>query len=164
VLCEVKFNMNYWLISDTHFNHTKLEEWGGRSGRWQHKLEDRLVGIPVNDVLIHLGDICIGNDIEVHERIFGKKEGGLFMGGAVSASVRRVLATFRRKIDALGRVVKGALQRQTRRGRPAGCAELDGEGGRIYRAARFSITRPMLMMLSAMTPRPTQRFIPASPL
>ena len=35
---------------------------------------------------------------------------------------------------------------------------------RIYRAARFSIARPMLMMLSAMTPRPTQRFIPASPL
>jgi hypothetical protein len=30
------------------------------------------------------------------------------------------LATFRRKIDALGRVVKGAQQRKTRRGRPAG--------------------------------------------
>ena len=30
------------------------------------------------------------------------------------------VATFRRKIDVLGRVVKGALQRKTRRGRPAG--------------------------------------------
>src|SRR5450631_1142036 len=45
-----------------------------------------------------------------------------------------------------------------------GFTEPDGEGGRIYRVARFSIARPMLMRLSAMTPRPTQRFIPASPL
>src|SRR6266436_8125956 len=35
-----------------------------------------------------------------------------------------------------------------------GFTEPDGEGGRIYRAARFSIARPMLMRLSAMTPRP----------
>ena len=77
----------------------------------------------------------------------------------------RALATFRRKIGALGRVVKGAQQRKTRRERPAGVfTEPDGEGGRIYRAARFSIARPMLMRLSAMTPRPTQRFIPVSPL
>src|ERR1700730_4400349 len=45
-----------------------------------------------------------------------------------------------------------------------GFTEPDGEGGRIYRAARFSIARPMVMRLSAMPPRPTQRFIPASPL
>ena len=32
----------------------------------------------------------------------------------------RCLATFRRKIGALGRVVKGAQQRKTRRERPAG--------------------------------------------
>jgi calcineurin-like phosphoesterase family protein len=62
--------MNYWLISDTHFNHSKLEEWGGRSGPWQEKLftgiskiEDR------NDVLIHLGDISIGSDEEVHRNL-----------------------------------------------------------------------------------------------
>src|SRR5450631_2119777 len=77
----------------------------------------------------------------------------------------KAIATFRRKIGALGRVVKGAQQRKTRRERPAGgFTEPDGEGGRIYRVARFSIARPMLMRLSAMTPRPTQRFIPASPL
>jgi hypothetical protein len=33
---------------------------------------------------------------------------------------RTSLATFRRKIGALGRVVKGAQQRKTRRERPAG--------------------------------------------
>src|SRR5450631_3725018 len=86
-------------------------------------------------------------------------------GCANSISPPVLLATFRRKIGALGRVVKGAQQRKTRRERPAGgFTEPDGEGGRIYRVARFSIARPMLMRLSAMTPRPTQRFIPASPL
>lgn len=61
--------MNYWIISDTHFNHIKLEEWGGRSGDWQQKLWDGLESIPSEDTLIHLGDICIGNDAEIHERI-----------------------------------------------------------------------------------------------
>lgn len=61
--------MNYWLISDTHFNHTKLEEWGGRSGDWQERLYKGLSAIPKDDILIHLGDICIGNDHEVHQKI-----------------------------------------------------------------------------------------------
>ena len=58
--------MNYWLISDTHFNHTKLEEWGGRRGDWQEQLWEGLVNIPKEDTLIHLGDICIGNDSDIH--------------------------------------------------------------------------------------------------
>lgn len=61
--------MNYWLVSDTHFNHTKLEEWGGRSGNWQDELWSGLAAIPMEDVLIHLGDVCIGNDLEIHEHI-----------------------------------------------------------------------------------------------
>lgn len=69
--------MNYWLISDTHFNHEKLTEWGGRSGDWQEKLWVGIEAIPSGDTLIHLGDICIGNDIEVHQQIskacFGKR-------------------------------------------------------------------------------------------
>ena len=62
--------MNYWLISDTHFNHSQLEEWGGRSGNWQKQIYKGLSQIPANDILIHLGDICIGNDEEVHHSIF----------------------------------------------------------------------------------------------
>lgn len=58
--------MNYWLISDTHFNHTKLEEWGSRSGNWQGLLKKSIMQISQSDTLIHLGDICIGNDEEVH--------------------------------------------------------------------------------------------------
>jgi hypothetical protein len=39
------------------------------------------------------------------------------------------LATFRRKNDVMGSVIKGALQRKTRRGRPAGVVQSpDGEG------------------------------------
>ncbi len=58
--------MKYHLISDTHFNHTKLEEWGGRSGDWQEKMKKGMMKIPAGDTLIHLGDVCIGNDTEVH--------------------------------------------------------------------------------------------------
>jgi calcineurin-like phosphoesterase family protein len=60
--------MNYWLISDTHFNHTKLESWGGRSGSWQQDLWNGLILLPRGDTLIHLGDICIGGDSEVHDQ------------------------------------------------------------------------------------------------
>jgi calcineurin-like phosphoesterase family protein len=69
--------MNYWLISDTHFNHTRLEEWGGRSGSWQRDIWSGLRAIPQGDALIHLGDICIGHDREIHEMLsevlFGKR-------------------------------------------------------------------------------------------
>lgn len=62
-------NKNYWLVSDTHFNHSKLEEWQTRSGKWQEKLWKSLEAIPENDILIHLGDVSIGNDKEINERI-----------------------------------------------------------------------------------------------
>lgn len=61
--------MKIWLISDTHFSHIKLEEWGKRTGQWQRKLWKGLSLIPKSDTLIHLGDICIGDDAEVHEKI-----------------------------------------------------------------------------------------------
>jgi calcineurin-like phosphoesterase family protein len=57
--------MNYWLISDTHFNHERLTEWGGRSGDWQEQILNGLREIPANDALIHLGDFCIGKDAEM---------------------------------------------------------------------------------------------------
>lgn len=61
--------MNYWIISDTHFNHTKLEEWGGRIGDWQEQLWTGIKSIPAGDTLIHLGDICIGGDAEIHDKL-----------------------------------------------------------------------------------------------
>lgn len=59
----------YYLISDTHFNHVKLEEWGGRSGDWEQRMWKGLKEIPENDILIHLGDVCIGHDDIIHEEI-----------------------------------------------------------------------------------------------
>lgn len=61
--------MKYWLISDTHFNHEKLTEWGGRSGNWQNQLWSGINSIPKGDTLIHLGDICIGNDEVIHKNL-----------------------------------------------------------------------------------------------
>jgi len=61
--------MNYWLISDTHFHHTRLEQWGMRAGDWQERLWAGLSRVPAEDALIHLGDVSIGHDDEVHTRI-----------------------------------------------------------------------------------------------
>jgi len=61
--------MNYWIITDTHFNHSGLEQWGGRSGDWQEQIWRGLKAIPDGDILIHLGDICIGDDKEVHLKL-----------------------------------------------------------------------------------------------
>lgn len=67
--------MNYHLISDTHFSHRKLDEWGGRSGPWETQMFEGISRIPEGDTLIHLGDICIGNDVEVHEQIIKASPG-----------------------------------------------------------------------------------------
>lgn len=62
--------MKYWIITDTHFNHLKLsEEWQCRASDWQDKMWASLEAIPEEDTLVHLGDICIGRDAEVHEHI-----------------------------------------------------------------------------------------------
>lgn len=73
--------MNYWLISDTHFNHSKLEEWGGRTGDWQEQMLKGIKEIPHGDILIHLGDICIGNDEEVHQELFKATVGPIAENG-----------------------------------------------------------------------------------
>lgn len=61
--------MKFWLISDTHFNHTqKMMEWCGRPANYEQQLFDNMMAIPKEDVLIHLGDILIGKDEEMHAR------------------------------------------------------------------------------------------------
>ncbi len=89
--------MNYWLISDTHFNHEKLTEWGGRSGDWQDQLLRGLAEIPHGDTLIHLGDINIGNDALVHDMLFSKEgykhpaTGEMLRFGVLPSNVRKIL-------------------------------------------------------------------------
>jgi calcineurin-like phosphoesterase family protein len=67
--------MNYHIISDTHLNHTKMDTWGGRSGDWQEQILAGLRRIPKGDILIHLGDICIGEDEEAYRKIKAATDG-----------------------------------------------------------------------------------------
>lgn len=60
--------MKYWLIADTHFGHTNVIEYCGRPENYEDRLSHSLSQIPENDTLIHLGDICIGNDAKHHEK------------------------------------------------------------------------------------------------
>ena len=59
--------MKYWVISDTHFGHEKMLEIG-RPKNYQEQIEQSLLALTEKDILIHLGDICIGKDAEHHEQ------------------------------------------------------------------------------------------------
>ena len=61
--------MKYWLITDTHFNHIdKMQEFCGRPLNYEELIFKGLSRIPKDDILIHLGDICIGEDAQVHAK------------------------------------------------------------------------------------------------
>lgn len=65
-----------YITTDTHFSHKKLIEWG-RPKDFEERLWKGFEVIKENDLLIHLGDFCIGNDELNHnlfmERVKGKK-------------------------------------------------------------------------------------------
>lgn len=49
------------IMSDTHFNHKRLIEWG-RPNDFEELILKNLMKIDPIDIFIHLGDVCIGND------------------------------------------------------------------------------------------------------
>lgn len=55
--------MKIFLITDTHLNHDKLVEFG-RPKDFQDRIKKGLKYLKDDAVLIHLGDVCIGNDAE----------------------------------------------------------------------------------------------------
>lgn len=65
-----------WLIADTHFNHPEMVRDCGRRQDFEEQIWKGLAQIPQKDILVHLGDICIGRDKEIHEQLrqysFGK--------------------------------------------------------------------------------------------
>ncbi len=63
-----------WLVADTHFNHAKMVEYG-RPADFEVRLWDNLKVVQDGDILIHLGDFCIGNDRENHERFMREVKG-----------------------------------------------------------------------------------------
>lgn len=59
--------VDIWVIADTHFNHKQMKTICFRPDDFENKLRKGLEMIPEKDILIHLGDICLGNDANVHE-------------------------------------------------------------------------------------------------
>lgn len=69
--------MKIWVISDTHFGHDKLHTvWDSRPADFTERLFKGLKNtIQPEDVLIHLGDFCIGNDADWHGRFLTEVPG-----------------------------------------------------------------------------------------
>jgi calcineurin-like phosphoesterase family protein len=55
-----------WVISDTHFGHSKMTEYCGRPECFEQLIWLGLQQIDEGDLLIHLGDIWIGSDAKWH--------------------------------------------------------------------------------------------------
>ena len=61
--------MNYWITTDTHFGHDKLINYCERPEGFEKLILKRLTAVlKPADILIHLGDFCIGNDLDWHLR------------------------------------------------------------------------------------------------
>jgi calcineurin-like phosphoesterase family protein len=60
--------LKYWLTTDTHFNHEKIKEYCGRPDDFEQKIVNGFSVLKPSDVLIHLGDVCIGKETESHEK------------------------------------------------------------------------------------------------
>jgi calcineurin-like phosphoesterase family protein len=58
--------MKIYVTSDTHLNHKKLIEWG-RPVDFEERIIQNHNKIEADSVLIHLGDICIGRDEDMHQ-------------------------------------------------------------------------------------------------
>lgn len=52
-----------WIITDTHFNHRKLIDIGERPADFEARILTKLTMlVKDDDIVIHLGDFCIGNE------------------------------------------------------------------------------------------------------
>jgi calcineurin-like phosphoesterase family protein len=69
----MKENLRYWLLSDTHFGHQMLVDKGFRPKDFEELILDGLQGNGEGDVLIHLGDFCMGQDSLWHLNFFNFK-------------------------------------------------------------------------------------------
>jgi len=54
-----------FILADTHFCHEKILEF--RDSNYEKKIASFLFRLREEDILIHLGDICIGRDAFVHD-------------------------------------------------------------------------------------------------
>lgn len=67
----------YWLTTDTHLGHKQMIEYCGRPEGFEQIILDNLKKVLLpSDVLIHLGDVCIGSDEKWNKELLslpGKK-------------------------------------------------------------------------------------------
>jgi len=63
--------MKIWIISDTHFGHDKLVELSGRPTNFTDLLLENLRKVQ-GDIIIHLGDVCIGKDEDWHKAFMSR--------------------------------------------------------------------------------------------
>lgn len=63
-----------WITTDTHFNHQMLIDRGFRPPDFEQRILNGLTEIDQNRtedaLLVHLGDVCMGEDAKSHERFF----------------------------------------------------------------------------------------------
>jgi len=57
-----------WIISDTHFNHNALIEYCNRPVNFEKRIFKHLNTLEQEDMLIHLGDVCLGKDQKMHDK------------------------------------------------------------------------------------------------
>jgi len=55
-----------YVTTDTHFGHEAIKEYCGRPDNFESLIWNNLKTLTSKHMLIHLGDICWGNDKEVH--------------------------------------------------------------------------------------------------
>jgi calcineurin-like phosphoesterase family protein len=62
--------MKIWLTTDTHFGHKAMIPYCGRLEGFEEVIFKNLKqNVKEGDILIHLGDVCIGNDFDWHSNI-----------------------------------------------------------------------------------------------
>lgn len=62
--------MNYWITTDTHFDHDKMfTKFKTREEGFEKKILKGFQAIRDGDLLIHLGDVSFGNDAVWNEKI-----------------------------------------------------------------------------------------------
>lgn len=62
--------MNIYLITDTHLGHAKMLDYEARPVDFENRILYHLKILKKDDILIHLGDVCIGGDAHWHEAFF----------------------------------------------------------------------------------------------
>lgn len=59
--------MNYWIITDTHLGHEQMHDYCQRPDDFESQILSQIDRkVATDDVLIHLGDVCIGQDAYWH--------------------------------------------------------------------------------------------------